>query len=116
MPNIVLTYFNCRDRGELSRLILAAGGLEYKDNRIGTPFGDTWKEMKPNTPFGGLPVLEYDGEIFAQSVTIARFLAKKTGLASGNDLEQAKADMIVDYVIEFMENSMICKVSNISIL
>ncbi len=47
-------------------------------------------------PLGQLPVLEYDGAILSQSLTIARFLAKEFGLAGKNNLEQAQADMIMD--------------------
>lgn len=105
MPKIVLTYFDVRARAELSRLILAAGGIQYEDNRIGLPFDEAWKELKPNTPFGSVPILEYDGEVLAQSVTIARFLAKKAGLAGRNELEMAKTDMIVDHTIDLLNNS-----------
>ncbi len=52
------------------------------------------------TPFHSLPVLSWDGEEVGQSVTIARFCAKKTGLAGKDDLEQARADAIVDQVID----------------
>ncbi len=51
-----------------------------------------------DTPFGSLPVLNYGDDEVAQSMTIARFLAKKAKLAGKDDLEQAQADMIVDYI------------------
>ena len=35
----------------------------------------------PAYPFGVVPVLSWDGEVLSQSMTIARFVAKKTGLA-----------------------------------
>jgi glutathione S-transferase len=54
-----------------------------------------------DTPFGQVPLLEYDGQLLSQSISIARFLAKKTGLHGKDDLEQARADMIVDYVTDF---------------
>ena len=34
MVNYTLHYFNGRGRAEISRLILAYAGVEYKDNRI----------------------------------------------------------------------------------
>ncbi len=49
-------------------------------------------------PFGQLPVLEVDGVIMGQSMTIARYLAKKFGLAGATDMEHALADMYVDSV------------------
>ena len=51
-------------------------------------------------PLGVMPVLEYDGEVLSQSKTIARFLAKEFGIAGKTNLEQAKADMIVDMVTD----------------
>ncbi len=75
------------------------------------------------TPYRSLPMLQYEGLILAQSMTIARFLAKKVaycsmhialvrdtpapvvrslisqaGLGGQGDMEQAQADMIVDSV------------------
>ena len=52
------------------------------------------------TPFGSLPVLEYDDLVLAQSMTIARFLAKKCGLGGRNEEEAAKADMVVDHLLD----------------
>ena len=51
-------------------------------------------------PLGVMPVLDYDGEIISQSKTIARFLAKEFGIAGKTNLQQAKADMIVDCVTD----------------
>ena len=50
---------------------------------------------------GVLPMLEYDGLVLSQSFTIARFLAKKAGLAGESPEEEAKCDMIVDLVIDY---------------
>ena len=55
------------------------------------------------TPFGQLPILEYEGGVvmLGQSLAIARFLAKKAGLYGKNEMEQALADMITDYAADF---------------
>ena len=47
-------------------------------------------------PFGQVPILEVDGKVLSQSITIARYLARQHGLAGKNDWEQAQADMYVD--------------------
>ena len=44
----------------------------------------------------------------AQQRAIARFVAKKVGLAGNSDLEQARADMIVDYCADFIEQLTKC--------
>ena len=51
-------------------------------------------------PINVVPVLEYDGEVISQSKTIARFLGKEFGIAGKTNLQQAKADMIVDCVTD----------------
>lgn len=56
-------------------------------------------------PFGQVPVLEVDGQMLAQSHSIARYLARQNGLAGKSDWEQALTDMFVDYV----KDMMICK-------
>lgn len=95
--NIKLTYFNGKGRGELSRLILAYAAVPYEDNRV--EFQE-WPSLKPKMPLGVMPVLVYDGEVLSQSKTIGRFLAKEFGIAGKTNLEQAKADMIVDCVTD----------------
>merc|ERR1711874_485619 len=54
MPNIKLTYFNGKGRGETARLILAYGGMHYEDRRVS--FEDM-PSLKPSLPFGQLPGL-----------------------------------------------------------
>jgi len=94
---IKLTYFNLPGRGELSRLILAYGGRPWEDDRISF---EQWPELKPKTPLGTLPVLEYNGKKLSQSITIARFLAKECGIVGKNHMEQAMADMVVDTIVD----------------
>lgn len=48
--------------------------------------------------FGQVPVLEVDGKTIAQSMSIARFLARRYKLAGKNELEEAEADMIVGFM------------------
>merc|ERR1712025_286305 len=98
MSNIKLTYFNLRARGEGPRLILHYAGKKFEDVRITPSFQNPaeWSEVKPNTPWGTVPVLEYDGLVLGQSLTIARFLATEFGLAGNTNLERAQADELVD--------------------
>ena len=90
MSNIKLTYFNLRGRAELARLILAQAEVEYEDKRIQREEWPTLKQGKTHNifhlpqnenntdlPFGQLPALEIDGKTISQSMTIARYLAKR---------------------------------------
>jgi len=118
MVQYKLNYFNIRGRGEIIRLVFAAGGQKFEDHRI--EFAQ-WPEFKPKTPFGQLPSLEiHDGNHvtnLSQSIAIcnfhikiyknrfvfnlkhltqsylARYLARKFGLAGKNDLESAEIEM-----------------------
>ncbi|TRY76684.1 hypothetical protein TCAL_10356 [Tigriopus californicus] len=93
-PKVKLIYFDVKGRAELIRLILVVGEVDFQDYRAR---GD-WSEIKQTTPFGQLPILEYGDIKVAQSIAIARYVAKKTGLAGDTDEEQAFADMIVDHI------------------
>ena len=53
-----------------------------------------------------VPQLEVDGKTLCQSMTIARFLARKYGLAGETDFEQAETDMIVDTICDSFFGSM----------
>ena len=50
---------------------------------------------------GQVPYLVVDGHSLPQSISIGRFLARKFGLAGKDELEQAKADAIVDSIVDF---------------
>jgi hypothetical protein len=45
------TYFKSRGRGELIRLLFAAAGVKYEDQRLGPP---EWIALKEKTPFGAV--------------------------------------------------------------
>jgi len=96
-PKVKLTYFNLRGRAEYARLLLAYGGIEYEDCRVE---GGDWGKLKPTTPYGSLPILEWNGETIAQSITLSRFIAKEVGLAGRCNLECGQANEIVDAVTD----------------
>lgn len=74
-----LVYFHARARAELIRLAFAAADVPFEDVRVSYA---EFKEMKARRelPFEQLPLLEVAGEIrLAQSMTIARFVARRHG-------------------------------------
>ncbi len=128
MPVYKLHYFNNprQGRAELSRLILSQAGVEFQDIRFAHC---EWPAIKPSkfrsvlsfrlfeveiyskfpfrwnataTPFGHVPILEVDGRVLAQSNTIARYLAKKHGLAGQDEWEEALADMYADNIHDLL--------------
>jgi len=102
-PKLKLTYFNGRGRAEITRWIFAEAGVEFEDNRIE---GKDWGKLKDSTPYGQLPLLEVDGVTLAQSSAIERYAARVAGVAGKNDLENAKADSIVEALHDAVKNFM----------
>ena len=93
-PTYKLIYYNLRGRAELHRYMFAVGGQEYEDFRFDRA---DWPELKLKMPFGQCPVLEIteDGKTIqlAQSLAIARYLARKFNLYGKNETEMAEIDM-----------------------
>merc|ERR1712184_234620 len=92
MPMIKFSYFDIEAKGELTRLLLHAGNFDFEDHRI--PISEWPGEHKATTTFGQLPMLQWDGVELAQSMAIARFVARRAGLAGKTDLEFVQADMV----------------------
>lgn len=102
MVQYKLNYFSVRGLGEVIRFIFHYSDTPFEDNRIS---GDDWTKYKPSkkillryskfwmnlaTPFGQMPVLEVDGKQLAQSVAIARYLARKHGMPYRRTMKMLK--------------------------
>jgi len=94
-----LTYFNFYGRAEASRMLFALAGVEYEDHRLEWD-SEEWKNFKPKTPFGQLPLLAIDGRVFCQSIVVHRYLANKFGFAGKTEMDKLQADMIVDCIVD----------------
>merc|ERR1712203_1018282 len=92
MPMVKFSCFDIEAKGELTRLLLHAGNFDFEDHRI--PTSEWPGEHKATTTFGQLPMLQWDGVELAQSMAIARFVARRAGLAGKTDLEFVQADMV----------------------
>jgi len=88
-----LTYFDLNGRGESIRLIFAAAGKNFADDRIKF---DNWGSLKSTTPWGSLPILHFGDKTLGQSLTICRYLARKFKLVGANEWEAAQCDELVD--------------------
>lgn len=95
MPVYKLYYFNARGGAEPIRFIFAQAGVPYEDVRVGYGAKD-WEELKPNTPFGVVPMLEEDGEKIGGSLMIGRYIGEKYGLGGDSALENAQIASIAD--------------------
>lgn len=91
---IQLTYFNIEGLAEKIRLALKIGKCDHEDIRINF---NEWNDIKKNTPYGQLPMMNIEGieEPIAQSGAILRYVGKKTNLYPHDDLEALYIDELV---------------------
>lgn len=94
-PKIKLTYFDIKGRAEPIRLAFAIGGVEFEDERIGSP---EFKELKTSgkLTFGSLPVMEIDGEMFGESGAMLRYAGNVGGLTPKCPVKNCLVDMVID--------------------
>uniref|UniRef100_A0A914QAM7 glutathione transferase n=1 Tax=Panagrolaimus davidi TaxID=227884 RepID=A0A914QAM7_9BILA len=103
MVHYKLTYFDNRGLAEAIRLIFKYANVDFEDRRI--TFAE-WAKIKPTTPTGKVPLLEFDENYLVESAAICRYLARKHGLAGKDDLEEAKVDAIVDQNKDFFAQAL----------
>jgi prostaglandin-H2 D-isomerase / glutathione transferase len=94
MAKLTLTYFDFDGgRGEVARLALHIGGIPFEDRRIP---GKDWPAFRDQMPFQAMPVLAIDGEVFAQSNSINRYVGKLAGLYPSDTLQAFRCDEAMD--------------------
>jgi len=104
MADYKLTYFNLSGRAELTRLIFAKSGTAFEDDRI--EFAE-WPARKASMPMGQVPVLNYKGQELIQSLTIARFAARKCGLVGKTEIDEFLADQFVTTLWSDIANKLV---------
>lgn len=98
-PKIKLTYFDIEAAAECVRLALTLANVDFEDERIAFP---AWKELKPKTPHGKLPVMTIDGgPMRTQSKAMLRYAATLNP-ASGLYNQEQMFD--IDEAIGFLED------------
>ena len=95
--NLMLIYFKMRALAEPPQLLLNYAEIPYRYQMSWEYFDKPWNEVKPNIPFGQLPLLitENDGQI-AQSGSIVRFIAYKANMLPSDSNLAAKIDSIFE--------------------
>ncbi|KAJ2617473.1 hypothetical protein H4S08_000315 [Coemansia sp. RSA 1365] len=94
-PSYVFRYFNLIGRAESSRLLLAAGNVDWVEEH------PEWPQDKEKQPFGRLPVLiekSTDGSelVLSESFTIERYLGRIFGLLPTDPKASALQEQISD--------------------
>jgi prostaglandin-H2 D-isomerase / glutathione transferase len=96
-PQLKVTYFPVTGRAEITRLALAFGGIEYEDHRVQRA---EYAAIKPTLPLNQIPVLEVDGVVYAQSMAMARYAGRLSGLYPTDAIEALKVDMLIETLLE----------------
>ncbi len=100
MSSYELLYFPARGRAEQIRLLFALLDIPLRENPAAN-----WPELKPNTPFGRLPVLtERDDDggefVLAESGAVMRHIARRHAMYGSSEQHHAQADALFDYVAD----------------
>lgn len=92
-----LIYFDAPvSRGEECRLALHAAGVDFEDVRIKR---ETWPALKPTTPYGAVPVLEWPGHPpLAHSNAILVLVGRLHGLHPSDPFEAARHEAMLCHV------------------
>lgn len=103
MAKYKLTYFDFPgSRGEECRLAFHLAGVPFDDERINR---EQWGALKPNTPYGSIPVLTVEGRgELAQSNAILSFIGREHGMLPTDAFEAARHDGVMSAVEEFRAN------------
>jgi glutathione S-transferase len=94
MPRYRLSYFDFDGgRGEPIRIAFHAAGIAFEDNRLSFA---QFTEMRHDTRFNSLPVLEIDGVAVTQSNAICRFVGRLAGLYPADEMQALFCDEVLD--------------------
>lgn len=93
MINYKLTYFDFDGgRAEPIRIAFHAAGIDFEDNRLSFP---EFREMRQDTRFNSVPVLEINGTAVTQSNALCRYVGKMAGLYPEDDLQALYCDEVL---------------------
>ena len=94
-----LTYFAFPGRAGPIRLAFKAGKVEFEDEHVGHADFPA-KVASGAFPYNAVPVIEIDGQVYAQSNAILRFAGKKAGLYPECPVQALLVDEAMDTVEE----------------
>ena len=90
MTTYKLSYFDVDGgRAEPIRIAFHAAGIEFEDHRLSFP---EFSEVRGDTRFNSVPVLEIDGAAVTQSNALCRYVGKLAGLYPEDDLQALYCD------------------------
>jgi glutathione S-transferase len=98
-----LIYFDAPvSRGEECRLALYLAGIDFEDVRIKF---DAWPALKPQTPYGAMPVYELPGRTpLAHTNAILLLIGRAHGLHPADEFEAARHEGMMQHVEDLRAN------------
>lgn len=98
-----LTYFDAPvSRGEECRLALHLAGVDFEDVRVKPA---DWPALKPQTPFGSMPLFELPGRpVLAQSNAILTYIGRSYGLHPTDLFDAALHEAMMGHVEDLRHN------------
>jgi glutathione S-transferase len=99
-PRII--YFDLRGRAEAIRLMFEELGEAYEEQRVRS--NAQWHAMKPQTPFGSLPIYEEGDLRIAQTQAIYRHIARTRGLYGADERERTECDVGAEAINEAIDD------------
>ena len=84
-----LYYFNVNARGCIARAILSHAKANWENKVLEfNDFVQNYKQKKEFCEYGQMPILEYKGKFYSQSMAICLFLGKKFNLLGENEEQE----------------------------
>ena len=84
-----LYYFNVNARGCIARAILSHAKANWENKVLEfNDFVQNYKQKKEFCEYGQMPILEYKGKYYSQSMAICLFLGKKFNLLGENEEQE----------------------------
>lgn len=80
-------------------MTLLIGKVPFEDDRVQV---QNWGEVKPTTPYGSLPLLQFDDHVGVQSDAILRYAGKITGLYPEDPVKALYVDEVIDLCADMM--------------
>jgi len=89
-----LSYFDApSSRGEECRLALVAAGADFEDHRVKR---EDWPSLKPQTPFGHMPMLTLEGKpALSEGNAILTYVGRQCGLLPSDAWEAARQESML---------------------
>ena len=104
MSSYKITYFDAPGRAELLRLLFTLANVEFEDERLtGEQFGAL--KASGTLPFGSVPTLTIDGQVFPQSNAIARYIAREFNLYGQTNLDALRIDAVAEGLVDLVDKT-----------